>query len=337
MDSCEVLARELTAHKERLSFDVYQHWMKEASNISLTRDALTALGLPDANPRICLAILFMAIDSENTFDDSPDDVIMRRESERFLASFLSFLTGTRDQDEITKAWRRARRFFTAWSSNDKTRTLEQLMASVVARRARDSQEGNDQSETLEETFHQIRLLGGDVAEQEARRLYAGAWRQVHARDLQQNVTEIAMRAFWDAIIQHTTDGTLDPLFSVLSELEEAMLALISYSPDRLECFKDKFDVAFLKQQAEHGALSLDNIRELVLFIANTLHDWQAPADAGMASEWLRSVKERVESENDMPKFLVTVLIPFIRESIQKVQLMYSRILQTADELRASSS
>lgn len=338
---CIELHAALSRHQEVGDFESMSTWMTNRDTIFTAKEALIKIGATDTNPRVCLAMCMMACNSETTFDENRvEDQIMRREAMRFQTALMAILKEEEPDQDFKPAWKRAVRFYMAWTRQDKTHTMEQLMASVVARRARNVQ-SNEPEEPPEETFAHIRLLGGDVAEQEARRLYAGAWRPVGGQDLVSNVAEVAERAFWDAIADHTSNGRYDALFSVLGEIEESMKAMISYSSERQEDLKDKFDPSHLKLQAEHGALERDDIVRLIRFLAETIASWHASVDATDAAEWVASVHRTIDdAPNDLGAFLIVALIPFLKDVVHRLQRLYGRVLQASQEMeaaRASSS
>ena len=352
--ACGRLLRDLLSHTEQCDFNTLTTWMKDPITQETARRAFDIISSDTIriNTRVGLALCMMAMDPTTTFEEGrQEDDIMSRESQRFHKTILKCLRQHEEGNgtfKIDDSWKRASRFYMAWMRQDKTHTLEQLMASVVARRVRDSSESttsqastsSESSSTSppEETFAQIRLLGGDVAEQEARRMYNGAWRAVAAPDLAGNVAEIAQRAFWDAIAQHTADGNYESLFSVLGEIEESMRVMISYSPARQDELKDVFDPAFLKQQVEHGVLEKEDVVKMIRFLCKTIADWHASVDAEDASDWVVSVERiLVDAPSDLGAFLISVLIPFLRDVVTRLQVLYGRVLQAAEELNKATS
>lgn len=345
---CAQLRQELLQHADA-TFDDMSQWMKKKHTQEMTKDALTKLVVcTNINPRVCLAMSMMACNPEETFDQNrTEDKIMCREAIRFYKTLVASLQAHEEKAEqgdqtkqaikkIDESWKRASRFYMAWMRQDKTHTLEQLMASVVARRARNVQSPESEEPPPEETFAQIRLLGGDAAEQEARRMYAGAWRPVQAQNLASSVAEVAQRAFWDAIAQHTADGNYDSLFSVLGEIEESMRVMISYSSERQEDLKDKFDPAHLKQQVDAGALELDDVKRLIRYLAETIASWHASVDATDAAEWVASIDQTIDhAPQDLGAFLISVLLPFLRDVVNRLQHLYGRVLQAGQEMEAA--
>ena len=341
---CAQLRQELLQHADG-TFDDMSQWMKKKDTQEITKEALTkVVACTNINPRVCLAMSMMACNPEETFDQNrTEDKIMCREAIRFHKTLIASLKEHEDTDhadedtkKIDESWKRASRFYMAWMRQDKTHTLEQLMASVVARRARNVQSPESEEPPPEETFAQIRLLGGETAEQEARRMYAGAWRPVQAQNLASSVADVAQRAFWDAIAQHTADGNYDSLFSVLGEIEESMRVMISYSSERQEDLKDKFDPAHLKQQVDAGALELDDVKRLIRYLAETLASWHASVDATDAAEWVASVNQTIDqAPQDFVGFLISVLLPFLKDVVNRLQHLYGRVLQAGQEMEAA--
>lgn len=245
---------------------------------------------------------------------------------------------TANAEPFAASARRASRFYSAWAAHDKPHTLEQLMASVVAQSVRQrEQEGRTaaQMQPPEETLAQIRRLGGAGAEAEARRRFAGAWQTVRTgAQLEQTVQEVATRAFWDALAHHVSTGNFDALFSVLGELQQAMRALIAHSPAAVDELSDKFDVDFLKQQADHGALEPETVHHLMRYVARTIAGWGAPADDAEARAWVDATEASVaaHAREELPTFITTCLLPFLRGAHERLQRVYTRTLEFAEDL-----
>merc|ERR1719284_1430187 len=147
------------------------------------------------------------------------------------------------------------------------------MGSVVALSAR-QRERNEPRAPPEETFSQIRRIGGEEAEAEARRRYEGAWQVVRSTsDLEATISEIAQRAFWDSLGAAVASGEYEALFTVLDEMQQGMVALVAHSARHTDELKDKFDAKWLQQQAEHGALEPADVHALMRYVAGTLVEW----------------------------------------------------------------
>lgn len=363
------LLKELEAHAEDKDFARLSEWMRKPSTLSDVQTVLPKLGAPAAKPRLLLALSCMAMDAERTFSDEEEnehDAIMKREALRFHKRFLKALRHAeqhekegkeekkddnkeartlqgRGREPFAETARRASRFYMAWSAADKPHTLDQLMASVVAASVRQrEQEGRPAEEMAppEETLAQIRRLGGAEAEAEARRRFAGAWRQVRTTaDLETTVMEVAQRAFWDAITHHASEGKYDSLFSVLGEMHTAMKALIAHSPRALDELDDKFDPAFLKQQVDHDALEASSVHKLMRYLAATIAAWHAPADDHEAKAWVDATEASLSAHEGeaLPTFIVTCLIPFLRGAQERLQRVYQRMMEFAQEHAAARS
>ena len=358
--ACARLRQDLERHAAAKDFDQLSQWMRATSTLETARAALKTLGAPNASPRLLLAVACMALDAESTFSESDHDVIMRREATRFHRALLKALraASTAEEAEVDAAERAARaneegggttatpfsevarrasRFYKAWSAHDKPHTLDQLMASVVAKSVRQREQEGRSAEAMEppeETLAQIRRLGGVEAEAEARRRFHGSWQTVATPErLEQTVMEVAQRAFWDAIHHHVSEGNLDALFSVLGELQGAMRALIAHAPRALAELDDKFDVAFLKQQADHGALDPASVHGLMRYVAATIAGWHAPADDAEARAWVDEAEAsiRAHERDELPAFVLACLLPFLRGAQERLQRVYQRMLAFAEE------
>lgn len=316
--------------------------------------------------RLALALIAMHVQEKSLFDVEacPNDKIMRREVRRFMRQLRVALTTTTttttapaypqeattqteatateaavappSPDESTtfaSAFTRAKRFHAAWSAVDRPQTLDFLLSSVVGVKAKQIEQGLAPAPP-EETFAQIRLLGGEAAEAQARHNYEGAWHRVAHRDVGVTVADIAQRAFWDVISEGVQEGTYEGLFHVLGELQTAMKALVSHAPAKVAELEDKFDAKWLQQQAEHGALELPSVHSLMRFIMQTIEDWQAPADLPATRAWTGSVEATLVAEeaSALEPFIAQYLVPFVRGATERVQAVYSRMMALQERL-----
>ena len=162
-------------------FELMTRWMRSIDTINLVRTCLAHLTSTDASAhpeastrpetsapprdksRLVLALLCMAMDAERIFDCTVrGDKVMKREAKRFEAKLIAALSPSRaveSGESIAASLHRAKRFYAAWSASDKPRTLDQLMASVVATSAHQRQHGMAAAPP-EETFAHIRGVGG---------------------------------------------------------------------------------------------------------------------------------------------------------------------------------
>ena len=73
-----------------------------------------------------------------------------------------------------------------------------------------------------------------------------------------------------------------------------MRALVSHRPSAVSELDDKFDASWIRQQAEAGALSLQEVHALVRYVGATIAEWQA----------------RVSSSHPCPPYALRLGIPF---------------------------
>jgi hypothetical protein len=298
------------------------------------------------------------IRSQRIFDaKAKEDKTMRREARRFTSKLRAALrraaeaatdatTNTNveeaeeEEEPFAESLHRASRFYKAWSVHDKPQTLEQLMAAVVAESARQRERMVFPPEPPEEMFSQIRGVGGEAAEAEARRRFAGAWsRMATSAQLEQTVRAVAERAFWDALSERVAAGEYDALFSVLGEMQQAMRALVAHSPRAVAELADKFDADWLKQRVDHGALEVESVVGLMRYIARTIAEWQAPADEEQAHAWLASTEEVLrahEGSDDLAAFISAHLVPFLRGANEWLGRVYQRTVEFLEEHGAAA-
>jgi len=296
---------------------------------------------PRDKSRLVLALLCMAMDAERIFDCTVrGDKVMKREAKRFEAKLIAALSPSRaveSGESVAASLHRAKRFYAAWSASDKPRTLDQLMASVVATSAHQRQHGMAAAPP-EETFAHIRGVGGAEAEAEARRRFDGAWQTVRTTaDLEATVASIAQRAFWDALAEQVNEGKYEALFSVLGEMQQAMTALVAHSPRLVEELNDCFDAEWLKQQADHGALEVGSVHRLMRYLATTIGEWQAPADEAEARAWVEASESALRSGAHMQEltaFIAAHLVPFLKGATERLGQVYKRTVDYFEQHEA---
>ena len=372
-------------------FGAVSEWMRSAETIELMSSCLRELGLygedggsggcgdggaAQKHARLAICMVVMHLHASLFFDaDSANDKIMRREARRFALKLKRALHATpmttaandkagvppaqaascaeiNEEEAFGASFERAARFHAAWAAMDRPQTLDFLLSSVVAVKAKQREQGLPLTPPVE-TFAQVRLLGGDAAEAEARRRYDGSWSSVKTADLAESVVEVAQRAFWDALADRVGAGDYDGLFGVLAELQQAMRALVSHSPHALDELDDKFDAAWLKQQAAHGALDIERIQGLMRYVMATISSWQASADMTSTREWCETVEESLAASvasnavpdagsgavagdsNDgerLDAFVAAHLLPFLRGAIERVGRVYTRMMELKTSL-----
>jgi len=292
--------------------------------------------------RILLAFVYMDADPASMFDEKqPADAVMAREARRFnrvLAACLKKEAACLKKEEqpkaeegglpIGKALLRARRFHKAWCAEDVPKTLEYLLDSVVVLKAKQTKE-NLPHDPPEDTFELVRRLGGVAAETEARARYAGQWNAIAKEQAIDQIGKIAKRAFWDAIKARLADGDIGTLFPLLSELQQAMAALVAHSPKTKEELADKFDVPFIQQQAEHGCLELHEIHGLVRYLSETICSWQAAADDAEARAWSLAVEAALGASEGggVEAYICGGLVDFLEGAHERLGRVYTRVLE----------
>lgn len=331
MTNLAILREQFTEHTSS-EFNVRVAWMKADVTKTLVRDAFTAVGVSSCNPQCILALFLLATDDE-ALTDTEHDVIMRTEAKRFHASMEKLFDG--DASTISEDLRRAMRFYAAWRNADIPHTLDQLLASAVAHcvRQRDAGVAEESIEQPEDIFSQIRMISPE-AEAEARQRCRQMWRPVRREDMTQTIAQVAQRAFWDVIQEQISQGDYSGLFHVLEEARGALNALAVHMPSTLEDLDDKFDVAFIRQQAEHGALETENVHGLMQYLIDVVSRLQAPVDDENARTWKENNQSIIDATKNMAldEFICAHLLTFLSQTIERLQLVYTRMIDFAETM-----
>ena len=336
-----------------VDFGALQTWMQTAETVALAREWLVdAVGAADGGKaaRPLLSLVYLHLDRESALCESDEDKIMKREAKRFYELLLQELraTAAADGDEDGESGRerrakfgatlrRARRFLAAWSAQDKPKTLHALFEEVAAARGRAARAARDGGEAPppEATFAQIARLGGAEAEAAARQLYGRNFKAVDGEaELRRRVAAAAQRAMLDVVKEQLAGGDTSGLFSLLGELQQAMLATVAHSVRQRDEINDRFDAKWLEQQAAAGALTLAEVHNLMLYVARTIEGWQAPADAPAAAAWVAEVTGLVEATagDDLGPFIASHLPDFVGRAVDNVGAVYKRIVELQEEL-----
>ena len=144
----------------------------------------------------------------------------------------------------------------------------------------------------------------------------------------------AQRAMLDVVKEQLAGGDTSGLFSLLGELQQAMLATVAHSVRQRDEINDRFDAKWLEQQAAAGALTLAEVHNLMLYVARTIEGWQAPADAPAAAAWVAEVTGLVEATagDDLGPFIASHLPDFVGRAVDNVGAVYKRIVELQEEL-----
>ena len=336
-----------------VDFGALQTWMQTADTVALAREWLIdAVGAADGGKaaRPLLSLVYLHLDRESALCESDEDKIMKREAKRFYELLIQELRATAAADgdddgesgrerraKFGATLRRARRFLAAWRAQDKPKTLHALFEEVAAARGRAARAARDGGEAPppEATFAQIARLGGAEAEAAARQLYGRNFEAVDGEaELRRRVAAAAQRAMLDVVKEQLAGGDTSGLFSLLGELQQAMLATVAHSVRQRDEINDRFDAKWLEQQAAAGALTLAEVHNLMLYVARTIEGWQAPADAPAAAAWVAEVTGLVEATagDDLGPFIASHLPDFVGRAVDNVGAVYKRIVELQEEL-----
>ena len=225
----------------------------------------------------------------------------------------------------------ARRLFGGdWASlrAENKKMMTDVLLVALSECAHDVEMPQEQVDAAHERLYaDVKRLEGEDGEARARLVTQAT--SVQATDLLGHVTEIAHRAFWDAIREEVEAGKTDALLAQVEELQRAMRALVAHSQARSAELADRFDAAWLRQRIEADALDADDLVSLMAYVCETLCEWQAPVDEAEAREWAARHAERARTA-DPARFMADAVLPFVRECIGRVQTVYKRLVELGD-------
>lgn len=323
-DASLAFAAEVQQMREHLEFNRLADWLRSSTTMRRARRWLESLSLEaaDADVRSLLAFLYMDVDADSIFAPSSSaDLIMRRETRAVVQRFDALVedaSALGRRGAFEQAYRRARRFFNAWSAHDSAAMIDQITAVLVA--CKTSDEPPDAT-----LLEQLRGIGGDATVERARARYA-AHTPTTERDLLEHVTRVARRAFWDTLRAELAERRYDGLYGILQEMGDGMRALVAHSERAVDELSDTFDVPWLRQQIDAGCLETEDVRRLIVHIARTIAEWQAPADAAEVRLWLENVEVRANRETDLDALVGKLLVDFLAEAHARLGTIYARIL-----------
>lgn len=351
--SSRPLHEELAAQLEAVNGDYGQltAWMKEPATIGLVAEWLGSLGVERKLAKRLLALVYLSHDASTPLDDSDAaDKVMAREASRFKGKLWRQLRPDPTHDTVAGkksggeafaySFTRARRFYAAWSAQDVPKqahvvdeALTRLRDAIMRRRVQHAHDGTDPIPP-EDLLAQVKALAGDAAEAEARARFNQAWAPVSRDNLEVRVREVATRAMWDAIRVQVASGQYDGLWGVLGELQQAMSALVAHSERAREELADRFDAAWIEQQATAGCLSTEQVHGLLRYVTECIASWQAPIDDEDARTWAATVEETIAATGGMPlpEFIIAHLVNFLATAIKRLGKVYERVLALSAEV-----
>jgi len=326
-------------------FSKLAQWIKEPATIGLVAEWLASLSIERTLAKKLLALVYMAHEAEQMFDDSDADQRMAREAARFKDKLVSQLKrGTKKAREETfeQSFVRARRFHAAWAAQDVPmqakvvdEVLQRLHDAIMRRRVQHAHEGTEPVPP-EDLLAQIRVLAGEVAEAAARAAFLRPWQPVARDELEGRVREAATRALWDVLKAQVAAGEYQGLFEMLGVLQQAMGALVAHSVSASEELVDRFDANWLKQRAEAGALETGDVHGLIHFVVERIAGWQAPIDDADTREWTAAVEATLASTGGMglDAFISAHMIDVIVGAFGRVAKVYSRVLELSGQMES---
>ena len=230
--------------------------------------------------RAVFGLMMMHADSGEMLSKSAVDYVMRDASAQFVDSLRTAVTG--DALGFVDVFTRCRGLMMAWRKRDAPLTLRFLLDDVVLAKS----DGRS-PEAIEKLFDQILSVGGVEAETRARRRH-GAMESVSAEDFEKRLADAYRRAFWDSLKEEVagtaeTPPSFERLFQVLQELKDALKALVAHSERQKALIDERFDVTWIKQQADHQCLSTALIHQTMRWVSERIVMYQAAADTAAQS------------------------------------------------------
>ena len=282
---------------------------------------------PDLGTEPCarsvFGLMLMHADAGEMLSQSAVDYVMRDVSAQFVDSLRAAVSG--DALGFVDVLARCRGLMMAWRKRDAPLTLRFLLDDVVLAKS----DGRP-AEEVEKLFDQIRSIGGVEAETRARRRH-GDMESVSAEDFEKRLADAYRRAFWDSLREEVAGSEGQPpsferLFLVLQELKDALKALVAHSDRQKALIDERFDVPWLKQQADHQCLDTSLIHQTMRWVSERIVMYQAAADTAEALAWGQQVER--DTANDARPFPETlpVLIDFMRDGFAHIEKVYARVL-----------
>ena len=281
------------------------------------------------SPRTVFALMMISADAGTMLSKAPVDYVMRDVAAQFCDSLRDAARGDAPHN-FGETLRRCHGLLLAWRKRDAPLTLKFLLDDVVLAKS----DGRS-AEEVERLFDQIRSIGGLEAEAAARRRHDRDWESVQPADLEARLAEAMRRAFWDGMKEECAADppSFERLFATLQELKDAVKALVAHAPRQQAKIDEGLDVAWLKQQADNGVLSVALIHQCMRFTGDTIISYKAAADTPEAIAWgQRLLADTADNARPFAEVL-PVLIDFMRDAFVHVEQIYGRILALTREER----
>ncbi len=308
-------------------FDECREWMQSENVQTAFSDWLATQGVERERGKTLLAFVFMNKDCDCIFTACRADNIMKREVAGVVDAMNNLLANADDASSHGRfviAFSRACRFYRAWIAADRKSMMDDLMHLTLAAKA----EGAPAPPA--DLIEMVRQVGGESGSRrvtEAFNLYTPIARDELAR----TVTDTARRAFWDVIQNDINNLDYESMYNVLTEMRQAMATLIAHSEQSLAELDDTFDVAWIRQRIEMGAMEISDMHGLMVYIARTIADWQAPADVADSDIWVERAINIPRDYGSMAEFARVHLVDFLKTAHLRLGTIYTRVLQLSSD------
>ena len=294
-----------------------ERWMRGTGFSS----AMAAMGCDRETARRALALLYIHRERNDILDDDqPLDKVLGR----LVAGLAQRLEEGETMERIVGAVARAKPVFQAWKARDKSTVIHFLADEAVRKRL---QGADDASETMA----MLKAIAGDEVhasvEARCRRavdVFENGTRVTTMEGLQQTVAQTVERAFWDAAREKVVAGDIEPIFDTLTHAKDCVDALLGNAPTTREQFDDRFDVQWIRQRADRGTLSRQDVANLCVYLAEQVGRMQAPADDAEVQPWVAAVRQEAEEESSLTDYLPSVLF-VVRDAIHHLRKVYQRL------------
>jgi hypothetical protein len=122
--------------------------------------------------------------------------------------------------------------------------------------------------------------------------------------VRRTVDAVAKKAFWDHVAQRVNGGDWGVVVGLLEEALDLLCEIARREETRL---RDALDIDVVKQQIEAGVLTLDRVKELVLWLVDQIKAFGPPAEDTRVDEWRAWVERQTDAAHLVPEALAQAL------------------------------
>ena len=295
-------------------------WMRSSENVEVVQSFLGASDRKET--RNFLAYMLMYKEAAEMFEaENPLDVVLKR----LVEGLYRRVSDHESSDAILSASNRMLPVFEAWKKRDKNVLLTYLSDRAVKAMVTDDEDGM----TADTLCTWIEQIGGDEVAARARERCSRQWTRTTREQLPSIIQETMERAYWDHIKQAIAEQDLAPFFDALTQVQQAVNALLSAAPKTRGDFEDRFDVAWIEDRAKNDVLSRQDVGSLVHYLVTIVGSIQAPADDAEVQPWVKTCQDVAIQNTPLTEYLPAV-VDVIRESITHLRRVFQRLQALSD-------